>query len=64
VGYSLSFPYGTGVLQTPPLNLLVSSLGSRHVVLVPYDLALQASSDTIFNDPEKITSQIYAITLK
>jgi hypothetical protein len=33
VGYSLSFPYGTGVLQTTPLSLLVSSLGSRHAML-------------------------------
>jgi len=33
MGYSLSFPYGTRVLQTPPLSLLVPSLGSRHAML-------------------------------
>jgi len=33
VGYSLSFPYGTGVLQTPPLSLLVSFLWSSHAML-------------------------------
>jgi hypothetical protein len=33
LGYSLSFPYGTVVLQTPPFSLLVSSLGSRHAML-------------------------------
>jgi hypothetical protein len=35
VDYSF-FQYETGVLQTPPLKLLMSSLGPRHAVLQYY----------------------------
>jgi hypothetical protein len=51
VGY-LYFQCGTGVLQSSPLNSLISSLGPRYAVLQCH-MVLLSCFDTIYNDSEK-----------